>query len=722
MDIGECGLSEAFVREFRMAGYDVLYPTQEEAVRTGYLEGTANLLAAVPTASGKSLIAYLAIARTLMRGRRAVYVVPLKALAEEKYADLCSLGMHAVLSIGDYDAEEPWLRRYDVVVTTSEKCDSLLRHEQHFFDDVALVVVDEVHLLDAPGRGPTLEVVMAKLSHAQVVALSATVSNAGEVAAWLKARLVLSDWRPVPLKKGVYWGEDIVFEDGSSRPVSVQRADPTEALVADSVADGGQALVFVNSRRSTQSVARKLAPYLSRRSVASRPSTSTPSQAVLAPGSSLPVDWTKEVSDTALGEELASCLSGGVAFHHAGLAREDRALVERRFRNGDIRVIVATPTLAAGVNLPARRVIVRDWRRYDANLGNRPIPVLEVQQMMGRAGRPKYDSAGESVLVAKSEDEGERLMDEYLRADTERVTSKLASDDALRSHVLALCVPRATLGEVTSFFERTLCSHQFGADEVLSRVASVIGYLRREGLISGDEELVATPLGRRIAQLYIDPHSGVILAGLAGAGRDPFGVLHALCHTPDMPRLYLRRGEAETYDLVAHERHDAFLAEVPDPWYEPDDYAFFLSEVKTASILHDWICERPEREICDFYDIGPGDLHRLRETAQWLGFAFREIARVKGEPWGELDSLTFRLTHGVGAELVELVRIRGIGRVRARSLYALGIKSPEDVRKAPLERLARILGQKTAVAVKEAAGGSMWERDVKRGNGNATLD
>jgi helicase len=175
-----------------------------------------------------------------------------------------------------------------------------------------------------------------------------------------------------------------------------------------------------------------------------------------------------------------------------------------------------------------------------------------------------------------------------------------------------------------------------------------------------------------------------------------------------MPRLYLRRGEAETYDLVAHERHDAFLTEVPDPWYEPDDYAFFLSEVKTASILHDWICERPEREICDFYDIGPGDLHRLRETAQWLGFAFREIARVKGEPWGELDSLTFRLTHGVGAELVELVRIRGIGRVRARSLYALGIKSPEDVIKAPLERLARILCQKTAVAFK----GGGWRQRV----------
>jgi helicase len=678
MDIGECGLSEKYLRAFREMGYSSFYPTQEAAVQTGYLEG-GNLVAAVPTASGKSLIAYLAIARTLQRGRRAVYVVPLKALAEEKYRELKGLGMHVALSIGDYDASEPWLAKFEVVVTTSEKCDSLLRHEQHFFDDVSLLVVDEVHLLDSVNRGPTLEVVMAKLSHTQVVALSATISNAQELADWLGAKLVLSSWRPVKLLQGTYWGEDIHYDDCSTHPVELQ-GDLVESLVLDGLRDEGQVLVFVNSRRSTQAVAKRLAPALKRMGIG---------------------QMSPPVSDTALGEKLAECLIHGVAFHHAGLSRSDRALVESQFREGIIKVIVATPTLAAGVNLPARRVVIRDWRRYDANFGNVPLSALEIQQMMGRAGRPRYDPVGEAVIVAKAEAQALRLMDAYIHADTEPVTSKLASEDALRSHVLALCVPGASIDEISSFFEKTFYSHQFGPDAVLEKVAFTLDFLRSSALVSGDEHLTATRLGKRVSELYIDPLSGIELVSALKEEMGVFGMLCALCHTPDMPTLYLKKGEHEIYDEVAVERHDQFLTEVPDSWYEPD---------------------LTERDICDIYDIGPGDLNRLREQAQWLAFAFREIARVQGHAWKPLDDLSFRLQHGVGQELIDLARVRGIGRVRARKLFALGIRTEKDLRAVPLSRLERILGKKTALSIKQELGLPVSEASLAKSEGDATLD
>ncbi len=396
--------------------------------------------------------------------------------------------------------------------------------------------------------------------------------------------------------------------------------------------------------------------------------------------------------------------------------------MESQFRDGTIKVIVATPTLAAGVNLPARRVVIRDWRRYDANFGNVPLSTLEIQQMMGRAGRPRYDPVGEAVLVAKAEAQALRLMDAYIHADTEPITSKLASEDALRSHVLALCVPGATVDEISSFFEKTFYAHQFGPDAVLEKVACTIDFLRDAAFVSGDELLTATILGKRVSELYIDPLSGIELTAALKDEMGVFGMLCALCHTPDMPKLYLKKGERETYDEVAVERHDEFLTEVPDSWYEPDLYEFFLAEVKTASILHDWISERTEREICDFYDIGPGDVNRLREQAQWLAFAFKEIARVQGRDWKPLDDLSFRLQHGVGQELIDLARIRGIGRVRARKLFALGIRTERDLRAVPLERLERILGKKTALSVKQALGLQVSESALRGADTNATLD
>jgi len=180
MKFEELDLEPAVVDSLRRQGYSDLYPPQEDALPAA-LEGKSIVLA-VPTASGKSLVAYLSIVSAVLKGRKAVYIVPLRALASEKYEDLKKfedLGVRVALSIGDYDAEDQNLERFDVIVATSEKIDSLLRHRASWLEQVSVVVADEIHLMNDPNRGPTLEVTLTKFKminpHAQIIALSATV-------------------------------------------------------------------------------------------------------------------------------------------------------------------------------------------------------------------------------------------------------------------------------------------------------------------------------------------------------------------------------------------------------------------------------------------------------------------------------------------------------------------------------------------------------------------
>ena len=188
-----------------------LRPAQEKSVKAGLLEGK-NLLVCTPTASGKTLVAELAAIKSIIeREGKTIYIVPLKALATEKYKEFkekYSGIANIALSIGDLDSEEKGLTNFDLIITTSEKLDSLIRHHSPWLRDVKTVVVDEVHLLNDPSRGPTLEILITilrqLLKNIQIISLSATIGNPEELAEWLKAELVIDDWRPVKLHKGTY--------------------------------------------------------------------------------------------------------------------------------------------------------------------------------------------------------------------------------------------------------------------------------------------------------------------------------------------------------------------------------------------------------------------------------------------------------------------------------------------------------------------------------------
>ncbi|WP_122088517.1 ATP-dependent DNA helicase [Halalkalicoccus subterraneus] len=681
------GLPAGVTEHLREEGIEELYPPQAEAVQAGVTEGES-VVASVPTASGKTLIAELAMLASIERGGKALYIVPLRALASEKkreFERFEEFGVSVGVSTGNYESDEEWLSNRDIVVATSEKVDSLVRNGASWIEELSCVVADEIHLVDDANRGPTLEVTLAKLRQLnpalQTVALSATVGNANEVADWLDAELVHSEWRPIDLRTGVHYGSALHFDDGSQEEFVVESGEnPTTALVSDALEDGGSSLVFVNSRRNAEAAARRLGNAVGDQLTGEE-------RAELA-------DLAEEVrgvSDSETSDDLADAVAEGAAFHHAGLAREHRTLVEDAFRDRLIKAISATPTLAAGVNTPSRRVIVRDWQRYDGDAGGmKPLATLEVHQMMGRAGRPGLDPYGEALLLAKNHDELDELFERYVWADPEPVRSKLATEPALRTHVLATVASGFANSRegLLEFLERTLYATQSTDPGRLESVTDrMCDYLERNDFLEIDgEDITATGIGHTVSRLYLDPMSAAeMIDGLRGSSQaTALGLYHLVARTPDMWELYLRSGDRETYTEIAYEREAEFLGEMPTE-FEAERFEDWLSALKTASLLEDWASEVDEERITERYSIGPGDLRGKVETAQWLLNAAERLAvelDLGPDVVASISAARQRVEHGVGEELLGLTGVGNVGRKRARWLYEAGIGTRDELRNA----------------------------------------
>lgn len=498
-DVAALDLPPKFVKFLqRDWGIEQLHPPQAEALPS--VVGGRNTLIAIPTASGKSLLAYIAMVKRLSEGHdrsKAIYIVPLKALAMEKYEELSevgrAMGFTVGLGIGDATSEAKNIKECNILVCTSEKLDSLMRHNAELLADVCCVVADEFHLMNDATRGPTLEINLTRLRHikpdAQLVALSATVGNAEALATWLDATLIKSDWRPVALEYATF--HDFHVEPrklqspgkgghvpplGPPRQLDGLKSHPVWSVVSDGMDMGSQVLMFVGTRKSAQSEAKNLAKRVSKRLMKEQPERLLQLKEL--------AERLSGRSQSNLAEQLASCLAGGVGFHHAGLTHAQRKEVEAAFKSGLLVALTATPTLAAGVNLPARRVLVRDLKRWDDGM-SRPLPVMEVRQMLGRAGRPKYDTQGEAWVYCKGTDGWEvadAVADRYFFGPVEDVTSKLASEPALRMHLLASVATGGLVhrGDIEHFFFSTFLGSTMPASQLKERLSTMLGWLVEE--------------------------------------------------------------------------------------------------------------------------------------------------------------------------------------------------------------------------------------------------
>lgn len=677
-------IPENLKQHYLANGIVELYPPQVECIQTGMLEGK-NLLVSIPTASGKTLIAEMAMHTHVAKKGKCLYIVPLKALASEKFDEFANKGIRIGIATGDFDRRDDSLSRNDVIVATSEKVDSLLRNRARWIQEITLVVIDEIHLIDSENRGPTLEMVIAKLRYQnpamQVIGLSATIGNPQLLAGWLDAELVTSTWRPVELRQGVFWKDRIHFR-GGDRPVKqISKNFDDLNLCLDTIAEGGQCLVFVSSRRNAEAFAKRAAGAIK---------NEDPKLKVCA-------DRLGAAAETEMAKSLALCVASGSAFHHAGLSREERRIIEEGFRKGLIKCIASTPTLAAGLNLPARRVIIRDYLRFAAGEGMQPIPASEYHQMAGRAGRPRLDPYGEAVLIAKDAGQVAELFEWYIEAPAEEVHSKIAEPTALYTHILSLTASgfAGTRNELTAFMNRSFYVHEHRQGRLMHRaVDSALKFLvESEMVLEVGEHLMATEFGSLVSRLYIDPRSAARIVATLRDRTDytDIGLLQLICSTPDMPRLYVRNTDRPQLERMIDEYQEKLWLPVPT---EEDTIEEYFRAIKTAMLLVDWTDELPDARICERYAVGPGDVYGMVESVNWLLHATTELSRMFAPAFHvQIREYEICMKNGIRRELLPLVKLRGIGRVRARRLFNNTMISPDAVLAAGIETVTRILGR-----------------------------
>ena len=714
VNVANLGLSDTAVKFLSAQGYDELYPPQADSVEAGLLEDKS-LLVSAPTASGKTLIGMLAMIRHLLRRgdkKLIIYLSPLRALASEKYQEFKKLEklegdakrIRVGISTGDFAGrtDRRLGERYDVLVMTNERMDLAIRRGADWIDNVGLIIIDEVHLIGDEGRGPTLEMILTRMKMMQVppqvVGLSATVTNAKQIADWLSCALVDSDWRPVPLAEGVCRQSRVTMGDGSKFKVERSKAGLAVDLGLQSlVSDGGQSLVFASTRGRSKSFAAKAAPVVCKLLKKTEARWLAAASKKILSGN----------ARTGLVVELAALVNKGVAFHHAGLGQASRQVVEDGFRRGYIKLLSSTPTLAAGVNLPARRVVISSLNRYDAKAGgSRPISVLEYKQLCGRAGRPQYDTMGEAITVTGTCRISD-VMKHYVHGKPEPVRSKIGGQRSLRTHVLSIVVtnPGILGSEVLEFFLQTLGGQQLGKKTIRSGVASSLHFLESQDLIvKKGGRYAATEFGKKASALYVDPltvtyfRDAVRKSALgmgAGPGRHTFGFLHLISSCEEFfPKFGLRYDDYE----MAYWWIDKRISEAIMPISVQDCSRSLLA-------LDMWVNERSELELSDTLGMESGDMHRLADAADWLTYCLREVSRfadVGEHVLEELAVLRIRLAYGIREELAKLVQVKGIGRVRARALYESGIKSIDDLVGVSAIRLAKVdkIGPAVARSIK----------------------
>ncbi|MAK04312.1 MAG: hypothetical protein CMA03_00295 [Euryarchaeota archaeon] len=482
-------------------GINELYPPQKKAI-IPVLNGK-NTLISIPTASGKSLIAYLGIIQKLLvknKGSKAVYIVPLKALAGEKFSELSeignALGLKVGLSLGDRDGGNTDINHSDIIVCTSEKFDSLMRNRPEVMEGLSIIIADEVHLIHDFSRGPTMEINLTRFlysnSDVQIIALSATIGNSEKLAEWLRAELIVSSWRPVTLEQSTLANVDLEprkrissSKENSKLPpprtLKGPASQPMIAALEDSLEQNIQSLIFVSTRRSAQSLARKLSERIVKKWTREK-------NEKINEFSDLRTEVASLGDESSISDSLESSIQGGVVFHHAGLNSKQRKFIEESFRKKKILCIVATPTLASGINLPARRVIIRDLKRFENGM-SRWLSVMEVQQMLGRAGRPRFDNIGEAWLHCKGErsfEKADEISERFIHGNPEDVISKLSSENALRIHILAMISTGGVNNRfsISKFFKNTFLGYSQPIKMLEERIEKWIQWLSENELIT----------------------------------------------------------------------------------------------------------------------------------------------------------------------------------------------------------------------------------------------
>jgi len=620
-----------------------LLPLQVQAVsRHGLLEGKS-LLISSPTSSGKTFCGEMAAAAHLSLGHKVIYLVPLKAVAEEKYRDFLNkyarLGIRVLISTADHPENDFDLEKgnFDLALLVYEKFNQLLLKNLNLIQTVSLVVVDELQLIFDPSRGPVLEKALAKLrlfsGRLQIIGLSSVLDHAEVLANWLGCQLLVQKHRPVELFQGVLWNGLYHFrahnsgQEGEEKLEWKDACQPLETLFSNLerlLSRGEQALVFLKSKAQVEHAALLFA------------------QRVKLPEAGQTLKHLFELEPTAGRDKLLQTLSSAIAFHNADLTYAERKLVEERYLSGEIKVVFCTTTLSLGVNLPAKTVFLEPLKYQ--NGASQPAVLLplewgEYENISGRAGRLGQQDCGKAILIAGSEFEAEILWERYIESKPFQPQGQLFNsglDEVFLDYLSA--IGTETVTSIQEYLQSTL---SFRLKEFPLVLDETLAKLCRQHLLTQDNfgKFSITNLGRVAALQNISAQTVLQFHSQLFEFRpdDQFALLYSLVSTPEarifLPYLALGEKKSRIYVKLLSEKvtsGQVKSAALTELLQQPELLTFeVLQKLKTCFLLEEWIDGVEIKELERKFQIRAGQIYQIGEQASWLCSSAALIAQFQ---------------------------------------------------------------------------------------------
>jgi helicase len=690
-----------------------------------------SLLVVAPTSSGKTFIGELAAVKAATNSQRAVFLVPYKALANEKFEQFSalygeSLGMRVIRCTGDFqDATNAFVRgKYDLALLTYEMFLNLVVRSQGTLSRIGAIIIDEAQFITDPGRGISVELLLTYILSArergitpQLVALSAVIGNTNGFEHWLRCQALISTKRPVPLEEGVIDRTGLFeYMDPETGKAQTRQMLPPQAVVTrrdkasaqDVIVPLAQKLlaaeptakliVFRNIRGKAEGAAGYLAKDLG------------------LPEATEAIEVLPAQDRSSTSTRLRGCLRGGTAFHNTNLSREEREVVERTFRDpqGKVRVLGATTTLAAGINTPASAVILGETEFVGED--QRPFTIAEYKNMVGRAGRLGYNERGQSFIVASTPMERRQLFQRYVLGKPEALHSSFANGN-LATWVLRLLaqIPQVRRTEVATLLANTYGGYVAGRNnpdwrtQMDAQVENIIFDLLRLGIAEQEgPTLQLTLVGFACANSSLSYESITRLLNVDKSQRlSALSLERLLALTqllPEMDDTYtpmLRNGNKEkTWPFHATHKIGNDLVLLYQRFL-PDQFAY-QRRAKRALVVADWMNGMPMEDLEQTYSnspnaifsvMSPGDVRRIAEATR---YHFRSVVPIMQALHPELllddedlNIISTRLEVGLPAVALPLLKVPTLTRGEILLLAQHRITDPtlpwEDVASIALQ-------------------------------------
>jgi len=738
----ECGehLPTELIEAWKSSRIVDALPIQKEAIEKGLLQGESMLIVA-PTSSGKTFLGEIAATQHALRGSRAIYLVPFKAIAEERfgefserYRDNEAIGLRCIVSDRDHHENDAELivGKFDIAILTYEKLAALLVAGKAILDVCGCIIVDEVQVVADPNRGTTLELILTKLrrleNRPQILCLSAVLGQLSGFDEWLGVTTIRATHRPVELRQGILGPADTFeYREWNSRTIGTEQITTPglSKVVSHLVARGEQVLIFVASVRRTEELSKSLA------------------NSMALPAATNSIAALRDEADTETREILLETLRNGVALHSADCELPERLIVERGFRNGEIRVIVSTTTLAMGINMPVDNVILADNLRWTVLNGawvQVPWPCAEVQNLLGRAGRfGQSTTFGRGIILAETPAEKRKFSHLYFESVPAPLKSAFMEQDIDRRVLDVVATGFANSEqEIASFLFDTFAGRTWltSREPVEQLIHDGIKRCLELELFEREASghIRATALGSICAAQHcsLETFSKIKEYVLSVTQFDHLDVAFAGARTSEVVdsirrikwddpqrtlsiRERLNRSYTDNKLVGLIQKVFAFLIERPTQTPKPE---FTIAAVCEEILQSD----RPLREICRGFRISGGNLRQMCESVSWMVDIMKAISGVLrpelSVEFGEVSACLLKRAPVSCRLLDELPSY--VSRDERIRLLAGGIQNTEQVLERAPSEFASIMSASKAEKVLDHLASTRnrtydyWLRDHKR--------